>query len=49
MLTNIHLEGEMVESADILTYNGEGKLVAFETRSDAEVANRVFAGSKRFS
>ena len=49
VLTNIHLEGEMVESADILTYSAEGKLVAFETRSDAEVANRVFAGSQRFS
>jgi ketosteroid isomerase-like protein len=43
VLTTIHLEGEAVESADILTYNGAGKLVAFDTRADAEVANRVFA------
>jgi uncharacterized protein len=43
VLTTIHLEGETVESADILTYNGGGKLVAFDTRADAEVANRVFA------
>ena len=43
VLTTIHLEGEVVESADILTYNGGGKLVAFDTRADAEVANRVFA------
>ena len=43
VLTTIHLEGEAVESADILTYNGGGKLVAFDTRADAEVANRVFA------
>ena len=31
VLTTIHLEGETVESADILTYNGGGKLVAFDT------------------
>ena len=43
VLTTIHLEGETVESADILTYNGGGKLVAFDTRADAQVANRVFA------
>ena len=43
VLTTIHLEGDVVESADILTYNGGGKLVAFDTRADAEVANRVFA------
>ena len=43
VLTTIHLEGEAVESADILTYNGGGKLVAFDSRADAAVANRVFA------
>lgn len=43
VLTTIHLEGEAVESADILTYNGGGKLVAFDTRADADVVNRVFA------
>ena len=43
VLTTIHLEGETVESADILTYSGGGKLVAFDTRADAEVPNRVFA------
>jgi len=43
VLTTIHLEGDAVESADILTYNGGGKLVAFETCSDAKVADRVFA------
>ena len=43
VLTTIHLEGETVESADILTYNGGGKLVAFDTRADAKVADRVFA------
>ena len=43
VLTTIHLEGETVESADILTYNGGGNLVAFETLSDAKLADRVFA------
>ena len=43
MLTTIHLEGETVESADILTYNDGGRLIAFDTRADAKVADRVFA------
>jgi hypothetical protein len=43
VLTTVHLEGETVESADILTYDGGGKLVAFETCSDTQVADRVFA------
>jgi ketosteroid isomerase-like protein len=43
VLTTIHLEGETVESADILTYNAGGRLVAFETLADPQVADRVFA------
>jgi uncharacterized protein len=43
VLTTVHLEGETVESADVLTYNEGGRLVAFETCSDAKVADRVFA------
>ena len=43
VLTSVQLEGETVESADVLTYNGDGKLVSFETLGDATVANRVFA------
>jgi len=43
VLTTIQLEGETVESADVLTYNGDGKLVAFDTLADATVPNRVFA------
>jgi uncharacterized protein len=43
VLTTVHLDGETVESADILTYNEAGKLVAFDTRADAKVADRVFA------
>jgi ketosteroid isomerase-like protein len=42
-LTTVKLDGESVEGADVLTYNAEGKLVAFETLSDAAVPNRVFA------
>ena len=42
-LTTVKLEGDSVEGADVLTYNAEGKLVAFETLSDAAVPNRVFA------
>ena len=43
VLTTVQLEGETVESADVLTYNGDGKLVAFDTLADATVPNRVFA------
>ncbi len=43
VLTTVHLEGEAIESADVLTYNADGRLVAFETLADATVANRVFA------
>ncbi len=42
-LTTVQLEGESSEGADVLTYNGEGKLVAFETLGDVTVPNRVFA------
>jgi ketosteroid isomerase-like protein len=43
VLTTVQIEGEAVESADVLTYNGAGRLVAFETVGDTTVANRVFA------
>ncbi len=43
VLTGVKLEGETVESADVLTYNSDGKLVAFETLGDTTVADRVFA------
>jgi len=42
-LTTVRLDGESVEGADVLTYNSEGKLVAFETLGDTAVPNRVFA------
>ncbi len=43
VLTTVHLEGEAIESADVLTYDGNGKLVAFDTLADEAVPNRVFA------
>jgi ketosteroid isomerase-like protein len=43
VLTTVRLEGETVENADVLTYNANGKLVAFETVGDTRVADRVFA------
>ncbi len=43
VLTTGQLEGESNEAADVLTYNGEGKLVRFESLSDQSIANRVFA------
>lgn len=42
VLCTVTLEGETDESADILTYNAAGKLIAFETLGDESVANRVF-------
>ena len=43
VLTAVHLEGETTEGADVLTYDADGKLIAFDTLSDATVANRVYA------
>jgi ketosteroid isomerase-like protein len=42
VLTTVTLEGETSENADVLTYNGEGKLISFETIGDPSTANRVF-------
>jgi hypothetical protein len=41
--TTVHLEGETAEGADVLTYNGNGELVASETLGVSHVADRVFA------
>ena len=43
VLTTVQLAGETIESADVLTYNGDGNLVAFDTLADETVPNRVFA------
>lgn len=42
VLCTVNLDGETAESADVLTYNSDGKLVAFDTLADSTVANRVF-------
>jgi uncharacterized protein len=44
VLTTAHLDGETLESADVLLYNSMGKLVAFDTLGDPTTANRVFVG-----
>lgn len=43
VLVTATVEGEGVETADVLTYNDEGKLTAFDSLGDETVANRVFA------
>jgi ketosteroid isomerase-like protein len=43
VLTTAHLDGDTVESADVLTYNAAGKLIAFDTLGDPTLTNRVFA------
>jgi ketosteroid isomerase-like protein len=42
VLTTVTLAGESAEAADVLTYNGDGKLVAFEQIGDPAIANRVY-------
>ena len=42
VLTTVTLAGKAVESADVLSYNAEGKLVAFDTLGDPTNANEVF-------
>ncbi len=43
VLTTIELAGETAESVDVLTYNGAGHLIAFDTLGDTSLADRVFA------
>jgi uncharacterized protein len=42
VLTSVTLDGRSDEDADVLTYNGEGKLVAFDSFGDPAIANSVF-------
>ncbi len=42
VLTTVTLAGEAVESADVLTSDAAGKLVAFDTLGDPTNANKVF-------
>ena len=43
VLTTDTVDGEQEEAADVLTYNDQGKLIAFETLSDQTITNRVYA------
>jgi ketosteroid isomerase-like protein len=43
VLTTVTLEGESWEDADILSFNAEGRVVAFDTLGDPAVSDRVFA------
>lgn len=43
VLTTAILDGESAEAADVLTFNQEGKLIAFEQIGDPSIGNRVFA------
>jgi uncharacterized protein len=42
VLTTVTLDGETAESADVLTYSSEGKLIQFEQVGDPSAANRIF-------
>ena len=42
VLTTVTLEGESTENADVLSYNAEGKLIAFDALGDPTVGNRFF-------
>lgn len=42
VLTKFTLDGRSEEAADVLTYDGEGKLVAFVQLGDPAIANSVF-------
>jgi len=43
VLTTAGMDGESSEAADVLTFSGDGKLVAFEQIGDPAIGNRVFA------
>jgi uncharacterized protein len=42
VLTKVTLDGQESEAADVLTYDEEGKLIAFEQLGDPAIANSVF-------
>ena len=42
VLTKVTLDGQTVEAADVLTYDEEGKLIAFEQLGDPAIANSAF-------
>jgi ketosteroid isomerase-like protein len=42
VITTVRVAGEEVTGADVLTYNGDGKLIAFDTLADETVTNRLY-------
>lgn len=42
VLTTVTLDGESDEAADVLTYDGEGKLIAFDQLGDPAIVNRLY-------
>ena len=42
VLTKVTLDGEADEAADVLTFDGEGRLVAFDQLGDPAVVNRLY-------
>lgn len=42
VLTTVTLDGQSSEAADVLTYDEEGRLIAFEQLGDPAIANSVF-------
>ena len=42
VLTSDTLGGETDEAADVLTYNSDGRLIAFDQLGDPTIANRLF-------
>lgn len=42
VLTTVTLDGQSDEAADVLTYDGEGKLIGFDQLGDPAIADSVF-------
>jgi ketosteroid isomerase-like protein len=42
VLTQISVGGESADSADVLTYNADGKVIKFQTAGDTALFERVF-------
>jgi uncharacterized protein len=42
-ICDAEIQGEQVESADLLTFDEDGKLIRFETFGGEELLNRMFA------
>ena len=42
VLCDVELDGEQSQSADVLSYDSNGKLIRFETFGEEEILNRVF-------